>query len=311
MPLDPHARRFLDRLGALQPRQPRRLSVGERRDALAQLLSLAGRAEDVGGIEDLWVDGAQSRLRARLYSPKDAVGQVRPGLVYFHGGGLVAGSLESHDAICRSLTNATGCRIVSVDYRLAPEHPFPAAIADGRAAFEWSLAHAAEVGIDPRRLGIAGDSAGATLAAVVCQSLSTECHLRPAVQVLICPILDFCADTGSRRSFGEGYFLDHATLAHDLEHYLVAGVEPSHPLVSPLRSADVSAAPPTCLHTAEFDPLCDEGAAYAERLSAAGVQTTYRCHSGMIHLFYGMGGLIPYAATAFQILGADIRAMLL
>jgi acetyl esterase/lipase len=248
-------------------------------------------------------------LAVRIYRPA-AVAAPAPALVYFHGGGLVAGSLDTHDPVCRSLSNAAGCVLLSVDYRLAPEYPFPAAIADGCHATVWAATHAQELGIDRNRIGVCGDSAGATLAAVVCQTLVTTGEARLALQFLLCPIMDFCAATGSRRDYATGYLVDQATLDHDLKHYLGADGDPSHPRISPSRVADVSGLPPTCIHTAEFDPLRDEGAAYAERLRQAGVPTTYRCHSGMIHLFYGMGALIPYAATAYQLMGTDIRTML-
>jgi acetyl esterase/lipase len=200
--------------------------------------------------------------------------------------------------------------LLSVDYRLAPEYPFPAAIADGCHATEWIAAHAQELDIDPARIGICGDSAGATLAAVVCQTVAATGHVRLALQFLLCPIMDFCASTDSRRDFAAGYLVDQATLDHDLKHYLGADGDPTHPRISPSRVQDVSDLPPSCIHTAEYDPLRDEGAAYADRLREAGVKTTYRCHSGMIHLFYGMGALIPYAATAYRQMGTDIRSML-
>ncbi len=249
-------------------------------------------------------------LALRLYTPAAAAGELLPALVYFHGGGLVAGSLDTHDPICRSLCNATGCQIISVDYRLGPEHPFPAALEDGVDACRWISAHTGELGIDPQRLGICGDSAGATLAAVVCQALASSPDVRLAVQVLLCPITDFAAETESRRSFAEGYLVDRATLQHDLKYYLAADSDAADPRVSPLRADDLSRLPATVLHTAEFDPLRDEGQAYANRLEAAGVRTIYRCHPGMIHLFYGMAGLLPYTRTAYGLLGADLRALL-
>jgi acetyl esterase len=312
MPLDPRAKRFLDRLAALNPPSVLALTVSERRTGLSQLLSFAGPAEPVSSIEERTLPGPSGQpLALRIYRP--ARGRPAPGwpaLIYFHGGGLVAGSLDTHDPICRSLSNASGCMLLSVDYRLAPEYPFPAAIADGCHATEWVATHAQELGIDPARIGVCGDSAGATLAAVVCQTVATTGEVRLALQFLLCPIMDFCASTDSRRDYAAGYLVDQATLDHDLKHYLGADGDPTHPRVSPLRAADVSDLPPTCIHTAEFDPLRDEGAAYADRLREAGVKTTYRCHSGMIHLFYGMGALIPYATTAYRLMGTDIHSML-
>jgi acetyl esterase len=311
MPLDPRAKRFLDRLAALNPPSVLALTVSERRAGLSQMLSFAGPGTPVGRVAERTIDGPDGKpLVLRIYTPAGADEALLPALVYFHGGGLVAGSLDTHDPICRALSNSTGCVLVSVDYRLAPEHPFPAAIRDGCQATGWIASHARELGIDPERIGVCGDSAGATLAAVVCQTVAASGEPRLALQLLLCPILDFCAQTDSRRDYAAGYLVDEATLEHDLKHYLGADGDPAHPRVSPLRAPDVSGLPPTCIHTAEFDPLRDEGAAYAGRLQEAGIRTTYRCHSGMIHLFYGMGALIPYAATAYTMIGSDVRSLL-
>ena len=265
----------------------------------------------VGGVEERTFLRPDSSLRVRIYAPA-GVGahEVLPGLVYFHGGGLVAGSLETHDGICRALAAASRCRLLSVDYRLAPEHSFPAAIDDGLAATWWVATHAAELGLDPDRLGVCGDSAGATLAAVVCQSAAAFGQPRLACQFLLCPIMDYAAESDSRRSLAQGYLIDRATLEHDLRHYLGPEADRADPRVSPLRAPGVMNLPPTVIHTAEFDPLRDEGAAYAERLRAAGVKITYRCHPGMIHLFYGLGALIPYAGAAFGLMGADVRSLM-
>jgi acetyl esterase/lipase len=310
MPLDPRAKRFLERLAAVSQRSVLALTVSERRESLCQLLSFSGPGEPVAHIEERVLPGPSGMpLTLRIYRPACAAAPA-PALVYFHGGGLVAGSLDTHDPICRALSNASGCVLFSVDYRLAPEFPYPAAIADGCHATGWIAAHAAELEVDSKRLGVCGDSAGATLAAVVCQTVAATGEVKLALQFLLCPILDFCATTRSRRDFASGYLVDQATLDHDLKHYLGADGDPTHPRISPARTADVSVLPPTCIHTAEFDPLRDEAADYANRLRAAGIQTTYTCHSGMIHLFYGMGALIPYATTAYQLIGTDIRNLL-
>ena len=311
MPLDPRAKRFLDTLAASGAASTLTLTVDERRRSLAELLSFAGPLAAVGGVEERTFQGPGSPLRLRIYTPAGAgAHEVLPGLVYFHGGGLVAGSLDTHDGICRALAHTSRCRLLAVDYRLAPEHPFPAAIDVGLAATVWVSTHAAALGLDPDRLGVCGDSAGATLAAVVCQSAAAAGKPRLACQFLLCPIMDYAAESDSRRRFGEGYLVDRATLEHDLRHYLPAGADRADPRVSPLRAPELANLPPTAIHTAEFDPLRDEGAAYAEQLRAAGVMTTYRCHPGMIHLFYGMGALIPYAGAAFELMGADIRSLM-
>jgi acetyl esterase len=311
MPLDARAKRFLDTLAALNPPSALSLSAAERREALKHLLSFSGRSEAVGAVEDRAFPGPAGPLALRIYTPASRhSSEGLPGLIYFHGGGLVAGSLETHDSICRCLANASECRLVAVDYRLGPESRFPAALEDGCAATRWIAGHARELLIDPRRLGICGDSAGATLAAVICQQLAACAGPTLAFQFLLCPIMDFVTESVSRRELARGYLVDRETLEHDLRHYLGPEADAADPRVSPLRALDLGGLPPTIVHTAEFDPLRDEGRAYAERLESAGVRTLYRCHPGMIHLFYGMRGLIPYAGTAYAQMGADIRSVL-
>jgi acetyl esterase/lipase len=311
MPLDPRLRRFLDTLAAMNPPSVLDLTVEARRTGLSHLLSFFGAADEVAAVDQFEIPGPEGPLSVRAYTPLGAdVGERLPGMVYFHGGGLIAGTLDSHDPVCRSLSNASQCRVLSVDYRLAPEHRFPAPVEDGCAAVEWIAAHADQLYVDRNRLGLSGDSAGATLAAVVCHAITTAGQVPITFQFLLCPIMDFAAESDSRRSFSQGYLVDRDTLEHDLKHYLAPGADRADPRVSPLRVADVSCLPPTAVHTAEFDPLRDEGQAYAERLRRAGVRTLYRSHPGMIHLFYGMRGLITYTGVAFAQMGADIRSLL-
>jgi acetyl esterase len=310
VPLDPRAQRFLERLAASNPQNALALTVAARRVALADLLGMATAPAPIQRVEDRSLPGPTGLIPVRIYTPEGAPTTGAPGLVYFHGGGFVAGSLDTHDGIARALANTCAIRVISVGYRLAPEHPFPAAIEDGCAAARWVAENASALDLDPQRLAVGGDSAGATLAAVVCQITAADVSVRWALQLLLCPIMDFRAATVSRAELASGYFLDQATLEHDLKHYLGPGADPTDPRVSPLRTRELSQLPPTCIHTAEFDPLRDEGREYAQRLERAGVRTLYRCHSGMIHLFYGMGALIPYAARGFELIGADARAML-
>jgi acetyl esterase len=310
VPLDPHAKRFLERLAAVNPPSALSLSVMERREALRTLLGFAALPPSLAHIEDRSCEGPGGSLPLRIYTPADGGHGLLPGLVYFHGGGMVAGSLDSHDAIARSLCAASGCRLVAVDYRLAPEARFPAAVEDALAATSWVAAHAAELAIDPRRIVIGGDSAGATLAAAVCQLTAAERGPPLALQFLLCPILDYTGTTASRRELATGFLVDEDTLQHDLRYYLAEAGQATDPRVSPLRAAHVAGLPPACIHTAEFDPLRDEGRAYAQRLEAAGVVVRYHCHAGMIHLFYGLGAVVPAAAAAYAHMGTDIRAML-
>ena len=308
MPLDPRVKRFLDTLAAMNPSSALTLSVAQRRRSLQDLMALAGRPLPVEHVDERQLPGSEADLRVRVYTPPGASSATLPGLLYFHGGGLVAGDLDTHDGIARELCRAGECRVVSVDYRLAPEARFPAAVEDAEAATGWLLDHAPEVGVDPARIGICGDSAGGTLATVVCQRAAARGDARVRFQLLLCPILDYGATTPSRREFARGYFVDEDTLAHDLRHYLGANADASDPRVSPLRAAQLMGLPPTAIHSAECDPLRDEAQAYAERLRAAGVPTTYDCHSGMIHLFYGMGRLLPHVTAAFDLIGTQIRS---
>jgi acetyl esterase len=311
VPLDPRVKRFLDVLAAGKPPNALDTSVEERRLGLSELMKLAGPAAAVGGIEDRTLPGPDgSALPVRIYTPPAATAAQTAGLVYFHGGGLVAGTVETHEGIARALANAGACRVVSVGYRLAPEHPFPAALDDALAAVTYIGMHAPDFGIDPSRLGICGDSAGGTLAAATAQAVARIGSPRLALQVLICPILDYSRLTASRRELASGYLVDQATLDHDLLHYAPEGVDPANPRISPLRADDVSGLPRTLIHTAEFDPLRDEGRDYCERLTQAHSLVSYTCHPGMIHLFYGLGAVIPYARTAFEQIGGEIRAAL-
>jgi acetyl esterase len=308
MPLDPHVRRFLNLLAAGNPPDARGASVEARRKGLIALMEFAGPPLALEQVEDRTLPGADGSLRIRLYSPSKT--DVLPALIYFHGGGLVAGSLETHDCICRALSHAGGVRVVSVDYRLAPEHRFPAALEDAKAALRYISGHAADFAIDPARLGICGDSAGASLAAAACQAAVQAGGPRLNLQLLLCPILDYSGVTASKREFASGYLVDQATLDHDLKYYLPPGMQASDPQVSPLLAEDLSGMPRTLIHTAEFDPLRDEGRNYFERLRQAGNEVSYTCHPGMIHLFYGLGAVIPYARTAFEQIGGEIRAAL-
>jgi len=310
VPLDPRVKRFLDALAAGKPPNALETTVEERRLGLAELMKLAGPQVPVGRVEDRTLPGPAGALGIRIYTPLGAGPEPLPGLIYFHGGGLVAGTVATHDPIGRALANSGACRVVSVDYRLAPEHPFPAALDDALAAVRHIGAHAAEYGINGMRLGICGDSAGGTLAAATAQTAARIGSPRLALQLLICPILDYSRSTDSKRDLARGYLVDQATLDHDLLHYAPPGTDPANPRISPLRAEDVAGLPRTLIHTAEFDPLRDEGRDYFDRLARAHTEVSYTCHPGMIHLFYGLGAVIPYARTAFEQIGGEIRAAL-
>ena len=309
MPVDPQAARLMAMLGAGRRPDWAGVTAEDRRRGFAGLMRMAGRAPEIGGVEDVTVAGAEGPLAARLYRPADEASGPRPGLVYFHGGGLVAGDLDTHDVLCRSLARDSGCRVIAVDYRCAPEHRCPAAVEDAIAATTDVLDRAASFGLDPARIAVGGDSAGATLATLAAGALKHRSGPRLAIQLLLCPVLDMLPTTASRREFADGYLLDAEMMARDLADY-APGTDPADPRLSPVRVADLGGLPPTLIHAAEFDPLRDEAAIYADRLAAAGVLVDHRCHAGMIHHFYGLTGFIPAAKTILADIAMDLGTRL-
>ncbi|MGA7803403.1 alpha/beta hydrolase [Bradyrhizobium sp.] len=304
MPLDPLAKRLLAMVTAAAPAERTRPTADERRQSLAKLMQFArADAPDVTA-SDGTLPGPAGDIAYRLYVPAGGQDEPASGFIFFHGGGMVAGSIDTHDRVAAALAQATGCRLISVDYRLAPEHKFPAAINDAIAATEFVSRQAASLGIDAKRLVVGGDSAGATLAAVVCQH--TE---RPAIaaQCLICPVLDFEDISPSREAFAENHLLERATLEADLADYLPDDADPADPRISPLRALNLAGLPPAIIHTAEFDPMRDEGNAYARKLLAAGVAVEHVCHDGMIHNFHALGAVLPQARLVVSQIGEQIR----
>lgn len=303
MPLDPHIRRFLDMMALGRTADP---DLAARREGLRNLARLAACEIEGIGARDLTLPGAAGRLAARLYEPREA--GRGPGLVFFHGGGLVTGDLDTHDGICRTLAEG-GLRVLSVAYRLAPEHPFPAALDDALAATAWAAEHAPALGIDPGRLAVGGDSAGAGLAASACQEMRGEMRGGPAIagQLLICPVLDALGTSPSRRDHASGFFLEAGTIRRDAE---TCGLAAGAPRVSPLRTGDLRGLPPAHIHTAEFDPVRDDGFAYAGKLRRAGVSVRHECHPGMIHFFYGLGRLVPRSRPILRAIAADFAGQL-
>lgn len=307
MPIDPAAERFLRMMSAARAAGLIPQSIDERRRALLGLMTPPGRPLAMRDVTDFTCEGPGGPVGIRAYVPLTVRSNPTPGLIYFHGGGLVAGSVETHDGLCRELATGIGCRVLSVEYRLAPEHKFPAPLQDGLAALAWTRAHAAEIGIDPGRIAVGGDSVGGGLAATICRTAGQERKIRLAYQLLICPVLDHAADTYSRRMF-DGLVLEGEAMRRDLLLYLPPGVNADNPLVSPLRAPDLASHPPAFIHTAEFDPVRDEGIEYADRLRRRGAVTHHTSHPGMIHLFYGLGRFIPYGRTVLKLIGAQIRA---
>ncbi len=249
---------------------------------------------ETGAITDLTIP-APVPLAARLYTPAGA--DTRALAIFFHGGGFVMGDLDTHDDLCRRLANGASARVLAIDYRLAPEHKFPAAVEDAVAAIAWAAANAQELGADPRQLAVAGDSAGANLATVAAIRLRGTVELR--AQLLFYPVTDHhSAERPSYRDNAEGYFLSRQDMIAFWTHYLPSEADKEHPDAAPIRAPDLSAMPRTMILTAEFDPLRDEGEEYGRRLAAEGNAVTIRPGPGLIHGFARMSAISPGSAAA-------------
>jgi acetyl esterase len=305
--LDTRTQWFLQLLAKSGRRPIETMSVLEARaDLDAFLPILAGRPALVGEIVDRTVETQGGRLRIRFYRPAGAVARLLPTILYLHGGGWTIGSLEAFDGPCRFLCARTGCALVAVDYRLAPEHRFPAAVEDAVGAYRWLAREAIGLGIDPARIVIAGDSAGGNLAAVAARLLRDEPR-PPCLQWLIYPVTDLAMDSASYKSCGEGFLLTRAAMKWFRGHYLKDLSEAADPRASPLKADDLAGLPPALVYTAGFDPLRDEGQAYADRLTAAGVKTIHREFNSVIHGFVGMRGALHAAARAMDDMAAGLR----
>lgn len=298
--LDPQARAVLERIArANLPAYPEIGAVAARQFYRETRGKLAAPAPEVAHVEDLRATGPVGDIPVRMYRCLGAAPDDRlPVLVYFHGGGWTIGDLDTHDVPCREFANLARCAVVSVAYRLAPEHKFPAAFEDAVAATHWVLANAAALGVDASRLAVGGDSAGGNLAAAVAIEFRDTWAPRIALQVLIYPVTDMAADTRSHREFADGYLLTRETLLWFRGLYLRGPQDEADWRASPQREDDLSNLPPACVITAGFDPLLDEGRAYADRLRAAGVKVVYECFTGQIHGFITMGGAVAAAHHA-------------
>jgi acetyl esterase len=308
MALDPQARVILDQIAAIGGPPLHELSVSDARQASTAMAAMQGTPEAVAKVEDCTVPGPAGNIPVRVYTP--AGKGPLPVLVYFHGGGWVIGSIETYDALCRSLSNAAGCIVASVDYRLAPEHPFPAAVDDAYHAALWVAANAASLGGDPSRITIGGDSAGGNLTAVVAQIARDRGKPDLKFQLLIYPATDAACDTPSYSENADGYLLTKDAMRWFWNHYTRSDADRSNPLASPLRASNFTGLPPALVITAEFDPLRDEGERYADRLRAAGVPVQLTRYDGMIHGFFAMGAMIDQGRRAIQQAAAALRTAL-
>jgi len=294
MPLDPQAKQVMEQLAALGFPPPHTVSPEQARLNAKARPKTAG--PEVARVEQRNIPGPGPAIPVRIYTPTGA--GPFPILVWFHGGGWVVGDLDMADATARHLAVGAGCIVVSVDYRLAPETKFPGPADDCYAATQWAVQHASQINGDPERIAVGGDSAGGNLAAAV--SLMARDRSGPALafQLLVYPVTQRDYTTSSYQSYADGYLLSRASMQWYWDHYLHSPTDASNPYAAPRVAPDLSALPPALVITAECDPLCDEGAAYARRLQAAGVPATYSCYSGMIHGFFGMPAVLDKGKQA-------------
>jgi acetyl esterase len=308
MPLHPSAQRLLRLLPADADRAHEAPAPDRRQSLRALTQSLETEPEPMRVVVETTIPSEQGEIGVRIYDAA-APCERSGGLVYFHGGGWIAGDLDTHDGVCRRLAAGAGCKVLAVDYRLAPEHPFPAALDDCVAAFRWAAEHTHMLGIASSKLAIGGDSTGAGLAAAASAVLRDAGGPRPAGQLLLCPVLAPARQAGSRCSLAEGYFADAKVIDRDLRRYCPEGVDPTEARVSPLLARSLDGLPPTIVHTAEFDPFRDEGRDYVKALRGAGVLAREHLHAGMIHYFYALPRAIPYATPAATMMASDLREL--
>jgi acetyl esterase len=304
MPLDPQARLYLDKLESLQLPGFHEMEPAEARKLFRAMRGLTGKPDPVGSVEDRVLPGS---IPIRAYRPLEADDRKLPVLVYYHGGGWVLGDVETVDNLCRRLANASGCAVVSVDYRLSPEHKFPEPFNDCFQAARHVAAEAESFGIDRDRIAVGGDSAGGNLAAAVCLHARKRHELLIAFQLLIYPITDFSFDTASYIENSEGYGLSREMMIWYWDQYLDRPQNGMSPLASPLKADKLSGLPPASVITAGYDVLRDEGHAYAEKLRSAGVPVELRHYPGMIHGFLQMADSFDEGKAAIREAGQALR----
>lgn len=277
-----------------------------RRENLEGVPIVSGPPLPMARVEDLKIPGPGGELGARLYVALGTPQPPQPLLVYYHGGGWVIGDLDTHDGACRFLAAHSGCRVLSIDYRLAPEHPFPIPVEDAVAAFRWAAENAAELGADPDKIGVGGDSAGGNLATAVCLQVRGD-GPQPAMQLLLYPVTDAVGGQQSRDTFAESFFLTREDMKWFEDHYIPEGIDGEDPRASMMRAPDVSELPPAYMATAGFDPLRDEAETYATRMREAGVRVVLQRHSSLIHGFANLTAICPSARTAMLEVAGALR----
>ena len=305
MPLNPQAKAFLDQAAASGAPPLNAMPLAEARQTLNALF-IPEQKEAIHKVEDRKIPGPGGyQLPIRIYTP-DAKGQL-PVLIFFHGGGWVLGDIESHDSVCRELANKVGCIVVSVDYRLAPEHKFPTAPEDCYAATKWVALNAAAFGGDPSRIAVGGDSAGGNLAAAVAQMAADRGAPGLTYQMLIYPVTNHAFDTPSYKENADGYLLTRDMMQWFWQQYLTSDEDGKNAYASPMQAREVRRAAPAFVMTAEFDPLRDEGEAYGERLKKEGVSVECKRYDGAIHGFFSFGHIMDQGKEAVADAAARLR----
>ena len=306
MALDPAAQGLLDQMAAAGAPPLNEMSPADARVAAGAFAELGGPGEAMADIVDRTIPGPGGEIPVRIYTPTGGTAP-RPCLVYFHGGGWVIGDIPMTDSVCRVLANRSDAVVVSVDYRMAPEHKFPAPLDDCEAAVRWVAANGASIGVDGSRLAVGGDSAGGNLSAALAMRLLETSGPKLAFQLLVYPVTDHSYDTASYTANGANYLLTKDMMRWFWDHYLTSPADSANPHVSPLRAKSLAGLPPALVFTAEFDPLRDEGEAYAAALKAAGVPVTQRRFDGQIHGFFTMLAVFPAATEAAEQAGAALK----
>jgi acetyl esterase len=309
MPLDVSAQKLLDQMRAVGGKPMESLPLADARAGYARSrVALAPDPPEVAEVRDLEFPSGAHIIRARLYRGVEAPLHSAPVVTFFHGGGWVLGSLDSHDSFCRGLANDAKCAVFAVDYRLAPEHKYPAAVDDAEAAVAWITTEGARFGLDPSRIAVAGDSAGGNLAAVAALVSRHAGAPKLRLQVLIYPSLDLRLGHESHRRVGEGYTLTASAMRWFRDMYLARPEEAQSWRASPLRRDDLAGVTPAFIVTGGCDPLCDESADYGRRLIAAGVDVTYRFYPGQMHGFVPAGRVIPEGLAVCAEIASALRA---
>jgi acetyl esterase len=308
MSLDPVLKGFLDQLYAQPGPKMWEFTPPEARQAFALMMQfVAPQNVAIGKVENRRAPGPNGDIPLRSYAPAGAGEEPLPTLVFCHGGGFVIGDLDTHDGLCRTLCKESGARVIAVDYRLAPENKFPAAVDDAWAALSWIAANGDSLGVDGRRIAVGGDSAGAALATVSARIARDNGGPDLALQLLMFPPTDLAANTPSRRKWTDGYFLDKLTIDWFFDNYLPEGADMRDPRLSPLYAPDLRGVAPVYLMTAECDPLHDEGLNYAARLRDAGVPVMVMDYPDLVHDFIYLDAVLPQARQAVCAAACAVR----